>query len=74
MKDKVKSSSGINMGVLGWLFIVLFWLKMNPGGNYTTPVADWSWWLVAAPIWIPLVVALIVLAIAGIFYAVANKD
>jgi len=32
---------------------------------------DWSWWLVFSPLWVPAVIVLIVLLIAGLTYLVA---
>lgn len=32
-------------------FFILFILKVDPGGNLTSQVADWSWWWITAPIW-----------------------
>lgn len=49
-KDKVNVSNS-GMGILGGLFLMFLWLKLNPGGNYDTPISDWSWWLVTSPLW-----------------------
>jgi len=47
----------------GWMFLIFLTLKLT---GYIT----WSWWLVTAPLWIPLilwaVVLLSVLTVAGI--------
>ena len=72
-KDNVKNVTN-GMGVLGWLFIVLFILKVNPGGHLTSPVVDLSWWWVTAPLWVPLAVILVIFMVAGIIYAAVNKD
>ena len=70
-------SVNVSMGLSGWLFIVLLILKLNPGGQLTTVVADWSWWWVTAPLWLPLVLAfvliLIALTIAAFIDAVKGK-
>ena len=31
---------------------------------------DWSWWLVFSPLWIPAVIVLIALLIAGLIYLI----
>lgn len=41
------------------LFVVFLVLKL-------THVIDWSWWWVTAPLWIPLGLSLIFLAILGL--------
>ena len=48
-----KSGSGI--GFLGLLTIVFIILKLSGG-------IDWSWWWVLAPIWAPIISAMIVAA------------
>ena len=74
-KETVKNVSN-GMGVLGWLFIVLFVLKLNPGGHLDSPVQDLSWWWVTAPLWGPLALVLAILAVVGIsmlFLAIGGK-
>lgn len=44
------------------LFIVFLVLKLT--GNI-----DWSWWWVTAPLWIPLLIAILLLTVLGIFVA-----
>lgn len=46
MKDN-KTSSGIGLG--GMIFIVFLILKLAGIGQ----VANWSWWWVTSPLWIP---------------------
>jgi len=58
------------MGLLGWLTLLFIFLKLNPGGNFDTPVADWSWWWVLAPTWIPLALVLAVLLVCGVVIGV----
>lgn len=47
-------STGIGLGTI--LFIVFLVLKL-------TNIIDWSWWWVTSPLWIPLVIALLFLAL-----------
>lgn len=57
MSNNNKSSGGIGIcGLLGIVFIVL---KL-------CGVINWSWAWVLAPWWIPIVLALVLFAIAGI--------
>lgn len=41
-------SSGIGLG--GFIFLILFTLKLVG----ISEVANWSWWWVTSPLWIPL--------------------
>lgn len=52
------------MGLLAWIFIILFVLKLNPGGHLDSPVQDLSWWWVTAPLWGLPVVLVVVAGIA----------
>ena len=54
MESSNSTSGGI--GFLGLLTIVFIVLKL-------TNVIAWSWWWVLAPIWLPLAIALVVVAI-----------
>ena len=47
MSDNNKTSSGIGLG--GMIFIVFLILKLAGIGQ----VANWSWWWVTSPLWIP---------------------
>ena len=53
----IKKSKSINF--LGLLTILFIALKL-------TNVIDWSWWWVLAPLWIPVVVVLGIVAIVAI--------
>lgn len=54
MSDNTTTSGGI--GLMGALFLVLLVLKFLE----IEPVASWSWWWVAAPLWGPVVLTLVV--------------
>ena len=43
------------MDIASILFIVFVVLKLAEVG----PIANWSWWWVTAPLWIPVVAAII---------------
>jgi hypothetical protein len=50
MSDNNKTSSGIGLG--GVIFIVFLILKLAGIGQ----VANWSWWWVTSPLWIPVAI------------------
>jgi hypothetical protein len=52
MADNNKTSSGIGLG--GVIFIVFLILKLAGIGQ----VANWSWWWVTSPLWIPAAIVL----------------
>lgn len=63
-KTSSSSSSGIGvLGVLGCIFVTLKLLAVDP-------VASWSWWWVTAPFWGGFALAIIVLLIIFIVFAV----
>ncbi|MCP4644526.1 MAG: hypothetical protein GY851_29045 [bacterium] len=54
MSDNNSSSGGV--GLCGLLFVAFMVLKL-------CGVIGWSWWWVAAPLWIPAAIALMVLLV-----------
>jgi hypothetical protein len=58
------SSNGLGIGTI--LFLIFMTLKL---ANFI----DWSWWWVTAPLWIPLLLILGVLAIAGVLSLIKDK-
>lgn len=63
MEKKYSASSGIGLfEVLGVVFIVL---KL-------CGVIDWSWWWVTAPIWIPIVLVFVIIAILFVVRVLRN--
>jgi hypothetical protein len=61
MSNTSNSSNGLGLGTV--LFLIFMVLKLT---NYI----DWSWWWVTAPLWIPLLIILGVLAVIGIVFLV----
>lgn len=49
MADNSKTANGIGLGTL--IFLVFLFLKLAGMGE----VANWSWWWVTSPLWIPIV-------------------
>ena len=60
MSKEKNTSNGIGLGTV--LFLIFLTLKLAEVG----PVQYWSWWWVTAPLWIPLLLVLAILGIAGI--------
>ena len=57
MANESKSNGGIGLGII--LFLIFMTLKLT--GNI-----DWNWWWVTSPLWIPFVVAMVILGIVGV--------
>ena len=62
-----KNSTGVSL--TGGVFLVFLFLKLGQFGV----VANWSWWWVFAPVWIPTVLAFTVLGIAALVNEINNK-
>jgi hypothetical protein len=60
MSKEKNASNGIGLGTV--LFLIFLTLKLAEIG----PVQYWSWWAVTAPLWIPLLLVLAILGIAGL--------
>lgn len=63
MKSKKSYGNGLGFGTV--LFLIFMTLKLT--GNIA-----WSWWWVAAPIWIPVVAVVVILAV--VFVAALIKE
>jgi membrane protein YdbS with pleckstrin-like domain len=63
-----KSKQSQDIGFFTILFLIFLTLKLAGLGV----VADWSWWWVTAPLWLPIVAALIVLAVAAFIKLIAE--
>jgi len=72
--DNKELSQCDGMGLFGWMFIVLFALKL--GG--VMPVTAWSWWWITMPLWAPFLAVLIFLVIAFLWFftlgVIQDKD
>jgi hypothetical protein len=60
-------TAGIGLGTL--VFIVFLFLKLAEIG----PVANWSWWAVTSPLWLPLLVILTIVGVLGLLYIISNQ-
>ena len=65
--SEIKNVSSGGISFFGLLAIVFITLKLTQIG----PVANWSWWWVLSPIWIPfalsILILLVMVAIVGIY-------
>ena len=59
MSEETKTTS---IGLSGIVFVVFLILKLAGIGQ----VANWSWWWVTSPLWLPLALVLGVLSIFGL--------
>jgi small Trp-rich protein len=62
MDNKQTASSGIGLG--GLIFIVFLVMKLAEIGQ----VANWSWWWVTSPLWIPVALILGIFGVVLIFW------
>ena len=60
MAENKTASTGFNIGTI--LFLIFLTLKLGGWGE----VANWSWWWVTAPLWLPAVAVIITMLIIGI--------
>lgn len=60
-----QTSNGIGLGTV--VFLIFLILKLAGIGQ----VAEWSWWWVTSPLWIPLAFVLIVLLGVGLISLIA---
>lgn len=71
MKDREVASQ---ITILGWTFIILLVLKLNPGGYLATPIAEMSWWWVTAPLWLPYAILFVVAAVCIGISLILNRN
>lgn len=67
MNDKKATSGGLGISTV--LFLIFLTLKLAEVG----PVADWSWWWVTSPLWIPLALVGVIVAIAVGIAVIVHK-
>lgn len=72
MADKEVKFNTQHVGLLGWLFLIMFVLKLNPGGHLDSDVENWSWWWVTAPLWGSVLIVALVFATIGVTMLVLN--
>jgi membrane protein YdbS with pleckstrin-like domain len=67
MNDKKATTGGLGIGTI--LFLIFLTLKLAEVG----PVAQWSWWWVTSPLWIPLALVGVIAAIAVGIIVITHK-
>jgi len=70
--EKVKETKTVRSGGIGFcglLAIVFIALKLAGIGA----VANWSWWWVLSPLWIPFAVALVIIVVLLVLVVIARQ-
>jgi hypothetical protein len=71
MAENKATSTSIGLGTI--LFLIFLVMKLAKIGD----VANWSWWWVTSPLWIPIVLVLgimgLILIFASIFTLISKK-
>jgi membrane protein YdbS with pleckstrin-like domain len=67
MNNKKTTTGGLGIGTV--LFLIFLTLKLAEVG----PVAQWSWWWVTSPLWIPLALVGVIVAITVGIVVIAHK-
>jgi len=65
--SKEKTTTG-GIGFFSMVFMVFLILKLAEIGQ----VAEWSWWWVTSPLWIPIALAIVAILIMGIIAIIAS--
>ena len=68
MSDNKQKISGNGIGIGTVLFLIFLTLKLAGIGQ----VANWSWWVVTSPLWIPIVIIIGILVIAFLIASIAS--
>jgi hypothetical protein len=67
MNDKKATTGGLGIGTI--LFLIFLTLKLAEVG----PVAEWSWWWVTSPLWIPFALIGVIVSIVLVIAVIAHK-
>jgi hypothetical protein len=67
MNDKKATTGGLGIGTI--LFLIFLTLKLAEVG----PVAEWSWWWVISPLWIPFALIGVIVSIVFVIAVIAHK-
>jgi len=67
MESNKTTSTSISLGTI--LFVIFLVMKLAKIGD----VANWSWWWVTSPLWIPALLALAVFSIALLIFAIFKR-
>jgi predicted membrane channel-forming protein YqfA (hemolysin III family) len=64
--EKEKTTQSIGLGTS--VFLIFLALKLGGFGV----VANWSWWWVCSPLWLPLFIVFCILGIVGVFVIIRD--
>ena len=67
MESNKTTSTSIGLGTI--LFVIFLVMNLAKIGD----VANWSWWWVTAPLWIPVLLALAVFSIVLLIFAIFKR-
>ena len=67
MSENKTTSTSIGLGTI--IFLIFLVMKLAKIGD----VANWSWWWVTAPLWIPVLLALAVFSIVLLIFAIFKR-
>ena len=67
MENSKTTSTSFGLGTI--LFIVFLVMKLAKIGD----VANWSWWWVTSPLWIPIILVLGIFLISILLFAIFKK-
>lgn len=70
MSNKSSNSNSINGVSLIFAALTVLFIAFKLAG--IGEVANWSWFWVLSPVWIPLAAILVILAAAGLIWAIAS--
>ena len=62
-------SSSVGVGLGGIVFVIFLVLKLAGIGQ----VANWSWWWITSPLWIPWVIILSIMLVFVIIAAIFSR-
>lgn len=66
MTQEKGKTAGVGLGTI--LFLIFLTLKLANLGM----VANWSWWWVTSPLWLPVAAVLVILLAAAIVIAISS--
>jgi hypothetical protein len=69
MEKKTSSYKSSGVGFCSLLALLFIYFKLT--GN--TVIATWSWWWVLSPLWLPITIVLVIIALVLLVMALLGK-